>query len=167
MLNFNAFAKLVVCFARAFFAVPCDQFFDDFMIVDLLCAGSSGQLCLGESLCLLGQRHEPDKRKPMSPCNIGLGVFVDIGAAHTRLVAIASVVQHRVDDVLSMLRSARAGDWLEPVVASSIRGKLGFIFTSSYYRFPSAALHCSPLHSERISMLIFDSRLHCVRLPTS
>ena len=140
VLNFNAFAKLIVCFARSFFAVPCDQFFDDFMIVDLARARDSGQQCVGESLVLHGQRHEPSKRKPMAPANVGLGVMVDVSQAHTRLVAIAAVIPHRVSDVLSVLRAARTADWLEPSVASSVRGKLGFIFTSSYYRFGRVAL---------------------------
>ena len=54
VLNFNAFPHLVCAIARSFFAVPCDHFFDDFMIVDLQCAGPSGQLALTCSLGLLG-----------------------------------------------------------------------------------------------------------------
>ena len=140
VLNFNAFAKLVVAFARAFFAVPCDQFFDDFMIVDLLKAGASGQEALGLSLVLLGQRHEPSKRKHMAAVNVGLGIHVNVGVAHTRLVVLASATDARVEAVLGSLRQARAENCLTPSDASSVRGKLGFIFSSAYYRFGQASL---------------------------
>ena len=140
VLNFNAYAKLVVIFARAFLAVPCDQFFDDFLIVDLLKAGSSAQDALAASLSLLGQRHAPPKRKHMARVNVGLGVSVDVSEAHTHMVVRVSPTRERVAAVLATLRQARSANWLLPVVAASVRGKLGFVFSSSAYRFGQAAL---------------------------
>ena len=140
VLNFNAFAVLVVTCARVFLGVPCDQFFDDFMIIDLLVARTSGQDGLAGMLALLGQSHEPSKRKLMAPRNVGLGVQLDLSRAHTSLFVEASPLRHRIENVLGTLSSARAANWLLPEVAASVRGKLGFIFSASAFRFGSAAL---------------------------
>lgn len=140
VLNFNAFAHLAVAVARVFFAVPCDHFYDDFLIVDVDAAGSSAQDALADSLRLLGQSHEPKKRKPMGPTNVGLGVFIDVSRAHHDLCIRAAATRDRVSALLDNLARARAEDYLSPAEASSIRGKLGFIFSSAYYRFGRAAL---------------------------
>ena len=140
VLNFNAFPHLVCAMARAFFAVPCDHFFDDFMIVDLQCAGSSGQLALDRTLGLLGQSPEPSKRKHMAPSNVGLGVMIDLSLAHVSLAVHAAPTPERLTSILSYLESCRASDYMSPAMASVCRGKLGFIFATSYYRFGRAAL---------------------------
>ena len=140
VLNFNAFARLVVAAARSLFAVPCDQFFDDFLIVDLLGAGDSGQHSLARTLVLLGQRHEPSKRKRSGRAHVGLGVHVDVSYAQSHLVIFASTTADRIADVLQRLDAARAANFLSPADESSVRGKLGFIFSSLSYRFGRACL---------------------------
>ena len=140
VLNFNAFPHLVCAIARLFFAVPCDHFFDDFLIVDLKCAGLSGQHALDFTLSLLGQSAEPSKRKPMSDSNVGLGVLIDVSRAHSQFVVFAAPVQERLVSILTFLSSCRTADYMSPAMAASCRGKLGFIFGSSYYRFGRAAL---------------------------
>ena len=139
VLNFNAFPHLVCALSRVFFAVPCDHFFDDYMIVDLSLSGMSGQSCLALVHSLLGQSVEPKKRKPMSPSNIGLGVHLDLSLAHSSLVVRASPTSERVSRLLDDLAGCRRADFLSPAHASSLRGKLGFIFGTSYYRFCCAA----------------------------
>ena len=140
VLNFNAFARLVVATARSLLAVPCDQFFDDFLIVDLLGAGDSAQRSLAFALMLLGQRHEPSKRKPSGHAHVGLGVHNDVSFCQSQLVVYAAATSDRISAVLSILCTARAANFLSPGDASSIRGKLGFIFSSSSYRFGRACM---------------------------
>ena len=140
VLNFNAFPHLVCALARVFFAVPCDHFYDDYMLVDLALAGVSGQSCLALVHSLLGQSVEPKKRKPMGPRNVGLGVQMDLSLAHTDCVVHASATAERVSRLLDDLCACRAADFLSPAHASSLRGKLGFVFGTSYYRFCYASL---------------------------
>ena len=140
VLNFNAFALLVVTTARVFFAVACHHYFDDFLVVDLASAMGSAQDALAFSLRLFGQCHEPSKRKLMARRNVGLGVQVDLSLVQEHGVVLASAVPERVKSVLSLLRDARKADCLWPGDASSIRGKLGFIFSSAQHRFGRAAL---------------------------
>ena len=145
VLNSNAFPHLVCALARALFAVPADHFFDDFLIVDCRFGLHSGQQCPGASLRLLGQSHEPKKRKPMGDSHIGLGVSVDVSSAHTdlaiRAVPIhAAPVTDRVDRMLAFLRYCARQDYLSLAMAASVRGKLGFIFGTSYFRFAMASL---------------------------
>ena len=140
VLNFNAFPHLVCALCRVFFAVPCDHFFDDYMLVDLGLAGMCGQMCLALVHVLLGQSVEPKKRKPMGPRNVGLGVHLDLSLAHSSLVVLASPTPDRVTRLLAELSGCRASDFLSPAMASSLRGKLGFVFGTSYYRFCFAAM---------------------------
>ena len=140
VLNFNAFPHFVCALSRVFFAVPCDHFYDDYMIVDPALAGVSGQSCLSLVHSLLGQSVEPKKRKPMGPRNIGLGVQLDLSSAHTALVVHASATAERVSKLLLDLATCRDADFLSPAHASSLRGKLGFVFGTSYFRFCYATL---------------------------
>ena len=140
VLNFNAFPHLVCALSRVFFVVPCDHFFDDYMIVDLFVAGMSGQLCLSLVHSLLGQSVEPKKRQAMAPSNVALGVAVDLSRAHLSLVVSASPTPERIERLLMSLSGYRAADFLPASAASSLRGKLGFIFGTSYFRFCYAAL---------------------------
>ena len=155
VLNFNAYAKLVATFARAFLAVMCDQYFDDFMIVDVASAGRSAQHALAASLSLIGgQRHEPSKRKHMGGVHVGLGIQVDVSMAHTKLMVSASPAPGRVESVLQSLRLAKDANYLSPDDAASVHGKLGFIFSSAYYRFGRAALQ--PLQQRQHYDLSFE-----------
>ena len=76
----------------------------------------------------------------MGPSNVGLGVFIDVSRAHVDFCVRASATSDRIASLLALLAQARADDYLSPSDASSIRGKLGFIFSSAYYRFGRAAL---------------------------
>lgn len=46
VLNFSRFPRLMVAMSRSLFALLVDQYFDDYMLVNTLLAGSSGQECL-------------------------------------------------------------------------------------------------------------------------
>ena len=140
VLNFNACPHLVCAFNRVLLAVPADHFFDDFLIPDLQCAGASGQDGLSLCLALLGQSHEPSKRAAVGPSHVGLGVRIDVSRVHTDLVVSAAPTPERLSSILYFLRSCLAHDDLSPSMASTCRGKLGFVFASSYYHFGRAAL---------------------------
>ena len=140
VLNFNAFPHLVCAVARVFLAVPVDHFFDDFLVVDSRYGGDSGQLGLGASLRLFGQSHEPKKRKPVANSNIGLGVSIDVSAAQSALVIHAAAVPDRVSRILTSLQACARQDYMSPAMASSVRGKLGFVFGTCYFRFAMASL---------------------------
>ena len=76
----------------------------------------------------------------MGPCNVGLGVRIDLSRAHTAALVLASPTPERVSRLLADLDGYRAADFLSPALASSLRGKLGFVFGSCYFRFCYAAL---------------------------
>ena len=71
---------------------------------------------------------------------MGLGVRIDVASAHSNLTVYAAPFPDRMQRVLASLVSCRSQDFLSPATASSIKGKLGFIFGTSYYRFGRAAL---------------------------
>ena len=123
-----------------FFATPVDHFFDDFLIVDTAVAAQSGQHCVEVALRLLGQRAEPTKRKRMSGANVALGIHIDVASAASQLVVYAAPVPDRIVSILSFIAGCASSDYMSPGMAATARGKLGFIFGSSYYRFGRAAL---------------------------
>ena len=76
----------------------------------------------------------------MAPRHVGLGVSLDLSCAHTALVVHAAPTAERVSKVLAYLHECASLDYLPPSGASSARGKLGFVFGTSYFRFGRAAL---------------------------
>ena len=144
VLNFNAFPKFVVAFLRVFFAIPADQYFDDFMLVDLLRAGMSAQYTLHTFLITLGFAASVlsirKKRKAMARSNIGLGVNISLDDIERTGSVRISPSMGRVENILEQLHAAAIEGYLPPGEASSIRGKLGFIFSSTYGRFGRAVL---------------------------
>ena len=140
VLNFNAFPHFIVALARVLLAMPCDHFFDDFILVDLFLNGQSGQLLFGELMELLGQGLEKSKRKGMALANIGLGIQVDLRFVTSDLLVRASPTPRRIEKILHILRRAREIDWLTPAAASHVRGVCGFMFGSSRAGFGRAAL---------------------------
>jgi hypothetical protein len=139
VLNFNAFPAVMVCMARSLLALPCGHYFDDYMLIDLLSAGGLGQACLATLHLLVGIDLEPTKSESMSPCNKALGVYVDVSRIHYTYKVFAFSSPERVQNILAMLRKARDADLLDPGTASMIRGKLGFVLTSSFSRVARAA----------------------------
>lgn len=64
---------------------------------------------------------------------------INVSRVHSDMCVIVSCAWHRCLSVLVMLRHARDGDFLPPGVASTIHGKLGFIFSAAYGRVGRAA----------------------------
>ncbi|KAL1530356.1 hypothetical protein AB1Y20_001264 [Prymnesium parvum] len=139
VLNFNRFPKLMVAMARSLLALAVDQYFDDYMVVDLRRAGSSGQDGLSFLHSLAGRPFDADKHQSMSPQGIGLGVRIDVSAVHDDGVLIISTKWHRCLSVLVMLREAARANFLPPGTASTVHGKLGFILSAAYGRVGKAA----------------------------
>jgi len=139
VLNFNRFPKLMVAMARSLLALAVDQYFDDYMIVDLLAAGDSGQGGLSFLHSLAGRPFDSDKHQRMSPTGSGLGVCIDVSAVHDDGVLVVSSKWHRCLSVLVMLREAAHANFLPPGTASTIHGKLGFILSAAYGRVGKAA----------------------------
>jgi hypothetical protein len=140
VINFSRFPALMVAMARVMYAVPCANFMDDYICVDIHCARNSGQACLESVHALVGQGLEEKKRKPMAGANVALGVMVSVARAHTTGAISMRVTKTRIDSVLRALRTAKAENRLMPGEASSLRGKLGFIFNYTFSRFGRAVL---------------------------
>jgi len=139
VLNFNRFPKLMVAVARSLFAIAADQYFDDYMIVDFLHAGQSGQAALSFLHSLAGRPFDKTKHQGSAPRNTGLGVLIDVSSVHDDGVLVIRSKWHRCLSVLTMLREAREANFLPPGVASTIHGKLGFILAAAYGRVGKAA----------------------------
>ena len=95
----------------------------------------------------------------MAPDRVALGTHVSLACAHTEFTVDVSPTAGRVDKVLCALRHAQAADYLSPADASSVRGKLGFIFSSSSYRFGRAALQPLVQREHVDTVLTFDRPL--------
>jgi len=143
VVNFNRFPKLMVAMARVLFAVPCDHYFDDYIIVDVAAAGASGQECLAGAHCVVGQAVEPRKRKDMASSNVALGTLANVSRAASDGRVTLSPTVRRCRTVLAMLAAARAHNHLSSGEAGTIRGKLGWILTAAASRVGRAA--CQPL----------------------
>ena len=149
--NFCAFASLIVSVTRAFFAVPCGHYVDDFYLVDIGEAGESAHDALDGVMALFGNACEPRKRKRMAPVREGLGVVIDVSHVRSQGLVACAATQLRISKILDALHRARGDDCLPPGLASEIRGKIGFVLSSSHGRYLRAALQ--PLaqreHSDR------------------
>ena len=139
VLNFNRFPHLLVAMSRTLFAVVCDHFFDDYVIVDSVDGGSSGQEALAFAHELVGQAVEPKKRKGMAQRNVALGQLADVSRAHDEQLVVFSPVASRCSTVLAALRAAKLRNHLSTGEAGSIRGKLGWVLSAAYARIGRAA----------------------------
>ncbi|KAL1499112.1 hypothetical protein AB1Y20_013624 [Prymnesium parvum] len=139
VLNFNRFPKLMVAMARSSLALAVDQYFDDYMVVDLEAAGQSGQEGLAFLHRLVARPLDADKHQRMAPVNDGLGVSIDVSAVHTDNRLVVRCRWHRCYTILTLLREARDVDFLPPGTASTVHGKLGFILSAAYGRVGKAA----------------------------
>ena len=139
VLNFNRFPKLMVAIARSLFALPVDQYFDDYYLTDLKVAGSSGQAALQRLHLLVNRPLDAGKRQLMAGKRVGLGVNIDVSRVHSEWALVVSTKWHRCISILTMLRYARRTNHLPPAMASTIYGKLGFVFTAVYGRVGRAA----------------------------
>ena len=139
VLNFNRYPKLMVAMARSILALPVSQYFDDYFIMDLRCAGSSGQLGLQQLHLLTNRPLDVGKRQSMASKRVGLGVAIDVSRVRSEWAIVVSTKWHRSLSILTMLRDARSSDHLPPGIASTIYGKLGFVLTAVYGRVGRAA----------------------------
>ena len=139
VLNFNRFPKLMVCMARALFAVMVDQYFDDYMTIDAAAGLASAQGCLALCHDLVGQSLEMRKHKPLDAANVGLGHEIDLFSVRAEYAVYIRCTPDRIEKVLLALRSARRDDYLSPGTAAVIRGKLGYLLTASYAKVGRAA----------------------------
>ena len=83
VLNFNRFPKLMVAIARSLFALPVDQYFDDYYLTDLKVAGDSGQVALQRLHLLVNRLLDVGKRQLMAGKRVGLGVNIDVSRVHS------------------------------------------------------------------------------------
>jgi hypothetical protein len=139
VLNFNRFPKLMVAMARSLLALPVDQYFDDYYLVDLRCAGMTGQTGMQQLHIILNRLLDAGKRQEMAGKRVGLGVNVDVSRVRAEWAVVVSTKWHRCLSILTTLREARATNHLPPAYASVIYGKLGFVFTAVYGRVGRAA----------------------------
>ena len=164
--QFNRFPEVMVAAARCLGAVPVAHFIDDYMICDLRAAGSSGQDLLallhqhvGDGIAFGGERVrlrsptlDNDKRRPMGPRNIQLGVDVDVSEAHVGPgVVMFRATEQRVSACLSIWDDAEEEGIMEPSLAGSLRGKQNFLLEAApgrVGRAPSLVLVQREFHDE-------------------
>ena len=139
VLNFNRFPAVLVAMCRVLFAVPCNHFFDDYVIVDLHAGGTSGQEALAAAHELVGQEVEPKKRKHMADKHKTLGQMADVSQVHIDQTVVFSPEETRCTNVLRSLRAARARNHLPTGEAGRIRGKIGWVLSAAYARVGRAA----------------------------
>ena len=145
--QFNRFPEVTVAAARHL-GVPSAHFFDDFQIIDVAAAGSSGQdvvfeihrqvgdgIAAGEPRPFISAPAiELAKRKPMAPNNVGLGVDVDLSVAHTEGTVTFRPTANRISNILSMWALAKQTNTMTAGTASSLRGKRAFLLECSQGR---------------------------------
>ena len=128
--------------------MPNDHYFDDFQIVDVAAAGSSGQDVVfeihrqvGDGIAAGAPRPyisapaiELAKRKPMASSNVGLGVNVDLSAAHTEGTVTFMPTANRIQHILDMWAKAKRTNSMTSGEASTLRGKRSFLLESAQGR---------------------------------
>lgn len=138
--QFNRFPEVTAAAARHL-GVPTAHYVDDFQVIDLAAAKSSGQDVLYEIHCQVGDgiaagqprpyisapAVELAKRKPMAPKNIGLGVEVDLSVAHTEGTVTFKPTANRIKHILEMWARAKRSNRMTPGEASTLRGKRQFL----------------------------------------
>ena len=138
--QFNRFPEITAAAARHL-GVPTAHYFDDFQIVDVASAKSSGQDVVYEIHCQVGDgiaagaarpfisapAIELAKRKPMAAENIGLGVNVDLSVAHTAGTVTFTPTPHRIKTILDMWASAKKTNRMTTGDAATLRGKRTFL----------------------------------------
>ena len=146
VVNFNRYPELVAVAARAFFGVPVDHYYDDFILPDVAAAGDSGADALRALILMLGPgatrspseaiqapELDPEKTKPAAQVNTVLGVVANLSAIAD---AEPSVRFHadpaRVAQVLAEFRAAFDRNHLSPHQSSRLRGKLFFLLSAAY-----------------------------------
>ena len=139
VLNFNRFPKLMVAMARSLLALPVSQYFDDYFLMNLRCAGGSGQAGLQQLHIHVLRPLDDGKRQSMASKRVGLGVVIDVSRVRAEWAVVVSTKWHRCASILTMLRHARDHNHLPIGIASTIYGKLGFVLTAVYGRVGRAA----------------------------
>jgi len=138
--QFNRFPEVTVAAARHF-GVPTAHYVDDFQVIDVAAAKSSGQDVVYEIHCQVGDgiaagqpravisapAIELAKRKPMAPSNQGLGVVVDLSKAHTEGTVTFLPSANRIKHILEMWASAKRSNRMTTGEASTLRGKRQFL----------------------------------------
>ena len=138
--QFNRLPEVTVAAARHL-GVPNDHYVDDFQIIDVKAAGSSGQDVVfeihrqvGDGIAAGAPRPfisapaiELAKRKPMAPSNVGLGVNVDLSAAHTVGTVTFTPTANRIRHILDMWAKAKRTNSMTSGEASTLRGKRAFL----------------------------------------
>ena len=151
--QFNRFPDKMASAARMLGGVPTAHYFDDYQVVDVLAAGSSGQDLLYELHRAAGDgipfnetrtrvtapAIEPKKRLPMAPVNVGLGVQVDLSEAASHRKIHFRPTQQRIDFALEVWANASRDNHMSPETAASLRGKMGFLLEAAYGRVGRAA----------------------------
>jgi hypothetical protein len=138
--QFNRFPEVTAAAARHL-GVPTAHYFDDFQIIDVASALSTGQDVVYEIHCQVGDGIEAGarrtkisapaielaKRKPMAAVNVGLGVSVDLSAAHTQGTVTFEPTANRIRNILAMWAKAKSSDRMTSGDASTLRGKRAFL----------------------------------------
>ena len=138
--QFNRFPEITAAAARHL-GVPTAHYVDDFQVIDVAVALSSGQDVVYEIHCQVGDgiaagapraqitapAVELAKRKPMAAVNVGLGVSVDLSKAHTEGSVAFNPTANRIKNVLEMWARAKKADRMTSGEASTLRGKRSFL----------------------------------------
>ena len=149
VLNFNRLPAFICIFTCLFFAVCVTNYFDDSIVVDPAYGStfdavlgtwvSSAQSALRCTHMVMGFDVELSKHKECAPVNNCLGVNVDLThMLNTGFVHFKPTTK-RVQKILHLLRTARGERKLTPGMASTIRGKLGFVLLTAWAKFGRGA----------------------------
>ena len=135
--------------ARCLGAVPVEHFFGDYMYVDAAAAGTSSpdflyelHRAVGDGVDVGQQRDfisapaiELEKRQPMGPHNVVLGVHADMSRAHdAKGVVTYQPSPGRIKQLLELWRNASAANFMRPQLAAHIAGKRGFLLETAHGR---------------------------------
>ena len=124
VIAFNRIPAFIVAIARRWLAIPVQNFFDDFRILDLLGSkGSANRYFL--KLCeLIGYRVDPKKAQGPSRSAVFLGNVENYTPVENEEVIQLEAKPGRANAIANVIHEAKAIRRLPPGEAKSLRGKM-------------------------------------------
>ena len=134
VVSFNRLPRFCCALTRQFFGVVCEHFFDDYCVAEPSYMGRSGAAALDFVHRLIHFPLAPEKHQIMGPINVFLGVCTNFAHIVSEGVAIMSMREQMMDDVVADFRSVVETKKLTKGHASRLRGQCQFIGNAIFGR---------------------------------
>jgi hypothetical protein len=124
VLHFNRVPAFIVAFCRRWLAIPIQNFYDDFRLVELAAGRDSGFQWFSRAAELLGWRFDPDKDQFMSEQLPMLGNIEDSSDCDRHDILKVHASKQRLEEMRGVVKAMLTAKRCTKSEAASLRGKL-------------------------------------------